>query len=766
MKQNAGDSEKLAERRDLLDGDSQDGQFLHGVVRALLICREKKRLYPEGHEQVRRSVKDVLQVVQTYAEETKRAFHFISDSALDLGSKEKSTAANDLAALARLCRSRRIRSFAIESGVDCEELDRFLDLLAQEFDNDEELEAAAITEVEFELISVEFCAESDEDETYLFNDEGEQLFSASAASLANQASLSQATANLPPSIQQGLSRVFGDPAVKGVIDAVQTRMGPASSSGIDIVAEIVSALSADAESLVERPHEELAAKIGDFVRFLEELSRNAGTGQSTSQLSAEEVRELIRGSVGWNSWNQPGLPEIVARSARLQTLFGKKKTPEGGTAPARSGGPENLGLDDVDSLFPEIDGLDPDPETTPPNEDTTVDEGLGIDEDTGVGAPAIAREPTRDEGSALIATPQDESSIEDELGFTVEVESAPEPESSVVDFSNLLAVPINRPAITNHLESFDYRLESLRIEFELLLGSESLEGDQLAKFIESLNSQDFRSPERYLNELGSSVELLREVDESASLELLKEALASQTSQDVIDLFLKTRKEEGSTLETLRPVLYHIAESDPDRPLRSLTTLWQASPRSERPEIVSEIFARPLGPESLAIWGEQNPQAFTSPIALARLRRLPADTLHEMFSQLLGGSRKAKAGPSQAALATLRALAGKSEGENYLVKAIRDGEAKLRHEALCALQSCETKDLFAVLENIVERENEEKEPDLEAVRLSLTALLRSRLPHAKNLLRRIRHERKLVRHTFRTEIREILELLGQMEELTL
>ena len=262
------------------------------------------------------------------------------------------------------------------------------------------------------------------------------------------------------------------------------------------------------------------------------------------------------------------------------------------------------------------------------------------------------------------------------------------------------------------------------------------------------------------------MKILSERESDGGVQLTGAALGAQGSQRFINRFFARHVKGGASLSSLRPVIQSLAADDVMRPADALTFLWNVANKRRRNEYLDEIFKITAAPKKLADWGKTNPRAFSSPQSLSHLRKLPPRSLETIFRRIIASDDDSGAGSLQATAAVLKVAGDREEYESIVVQALRRGSPQVRNKALMTVNVCSSPEMLEQLAGIVESENETVKPDLERVHLALSALVKSRLPHAKNWLRRFRSERRFLRHMYRREIREILDLLCKLSGVSL
>jgi len=710
--------------------DRREWSAIHGIVRAILVAEETCRLYPAGHGRPRQALKQVLQRLQEYSIESGREFCFVPDVALDVTATDKSRAAKDLAAFAYMGRVQLIRSLTIEREVDLDELEEFIRFLQTNPDSpvaDAGQGAIRARALAWRAIRIEFYEGEDDGEGYAFNDGGEQLFPAAAG---GGDGASEFPAQVPHSLQKTLAGIFSDPGVQSNLESLEKRFGveglsgieelPASdtrpgSNRVDLVHEIVRHLFEDGRSYVDTPRDVLKSRVDEFIAFLDGVARRLpdSGGSDAVSLNDSDVSELLQKAAGLHSWNQPGIAELFRQSARLKDLFDA---------------PETLGARGLRREATR--GAPPPPPASPPP----------------VGKPDRPR-PDTDLSRGT-------ESAEETGGVTL---------AGLPDFADLLAVDADAAGIEADLTR-DWHLESMRVQLELMADETDAERyrGKRARFLDFLAQHEWDEPDALLDELDAAVLVLSYQGLECAMALLEDALCHQSSQDVVNRFFEARVHNGAEIETLRPILGTIAEREPNRSIEALTYLWKTGGKTARRAYVDEIFALPLESYDLAGWASRHPQAFASTHSLAHLSDLSPRTLEEVLVKVLTGGPASKLGAPPAAVAILRAVGSTASGEHMLAVAMKLGNRRLRMEALSVLERPRSKEMISALKRLIEHQNSIADPDLDEIRLVLTALLRSGKPMAREAIHTIRTERRRLRHVYRKEIREILDLLRKME----
>ncbi len=718
---------------------ADDWHLLLQTIRSLMICDETLRLYPDGHQRVRQSIKGALSMVQEYHATTRRLFTFAPELALDVSDLEGSRVAKDVITLANRLREHAIQRIAIHPEVDCDSLEallRYLQSSPLAFEGPEAAETP-----EWPQIEVELFRDGADGEGYRFNAEGEQLVRAS------DSEASRAPVNLPPSLRKTLERVFAEPAIRESIERLQSRLGveaPSESTAdgrINLVEEVIESLF-ESGALVDASHEVITGKLHDFLRFIEGLAPALpATGEGAGKLTRREVRELMARAIGVQYRDQAGVAEIFEHSARLKALlsgtgsFRMQGEASGATRPA---------------------GAAPEGETklTLRNNDAAGRARSG-----------------RPEGAATAAgaSPERAGSPAERPVSQEEVWEEEEPRVSP-DFSSRRAIEMYRKQVLEHLQSFDYDLEALRVRTELLAAESTRERyeKQRSTLLERLSSRKWPSAAAFNDELDQTVRALAQRESDGGVRLTGEALASHGSQEVVDDFFRRRVDGGGSIDSLRPLIRELAATDVARPAGALTCLWRNADRRSRDHLIDEVYGLFVAsePEKLAEWGRSHAAAFSSPRSLSHLRSLTPRSLEKVFREVSAPGGDGRQGSPQAAAALLDAVGGEPEHEPILVAALRRGSRAVKKKALDALDGCSSGDLLEELTKIVERENEAAKPDLDQVHLALNAMVKSPLPGARERLRRFRSERRLLRHVYRSDIRKILDLLCTMDGVSL
>lgn len=709
-----------------IDSTRGDWDRVHALARAFSAAEECCRLYPSGHQRIRHALKHTLQLLQDYSTGTGRAFTFVPDAALDLTTSEKTRAARDIEAFAYVCRTHRIEQLTIDPDVSVDELESLSRLLIARADQSTD---AAVDENErpdpsaWTRIHVRLYESDDADDGYRFNAKGDQIFPASSGSVGEGTVLPD---NLPPTLRKSLTRVFADPSVCSSLEDLGGRLGlgAATTPGVaargaegrvDLVREIATHLFGDPATHIDTPIESLTRKVRDFVRFLEGVAPSlADSGaDSRPQLSEEEIRQLLQKAAGVERSGQRGLPEIFTQSAKLQSFFIRK--PERTTSL-----PEEV----EPSHQPE-----PEPAAQPTTRSASKElEGAG---------PSPREHPSQDHGGD---------------GDTLR------------PFVEILAIEADEPRLAKNLELFDYDLEATRINVELMAReTDAGSYDKKRKlFLDAMASREWQSVDHCLSELDTAVDTLCDQPLDDIERLIGDTLCRHPSQAVVDGFFSRRIDSGADLEALRPLLVRLSESDVSRSVHVLGSLWKDTSKASRARFVDEIFFLGLDEVNLASWATSHIQVFTGERALSHVRRMAPLKLRRFLERLLDWTKENRPGAAEASAAVLRAARTTSTGEGLCTLALRHGNAVLRTEALNALDTCTSDETVKSLERILDRENTAREPDLDEVRLALTALIRSPRARAAVFIDRVEGERKMLRHTYGREIREILDILWKVE----
>jgi len=394
------------------------------------------------------------------------------------------------------------------------------------------------------------------------------------------------------------------------------------------------------------------------------------------------------------------------------------------------------------------------------------------------GLPSALRAETASLRRTLVSPPEPEAAIglddvgclfgeqrEDGAARQESVRSeAPAPVDLPPSLEQLLELSCDPDQLAAEAMALDFDLLALRIEAERLASADpGSRGNRQERYLRRLSAYPWEGPRGYLGELGDAADGME--GEDAAMDLYIAALATQASQEVVDAFFEDEMRSGRRLVELRPLLDGIARRSSPRCLGTLATLWQRSERERREECLTELFELELDATELCAWGDRHPQIVRSPGFSRRLESIELERLLSTCRSGLGSKRRTRSvGPT--ARAMLRILARRTGGGAVVAAALRDADRELRHEVLAALSSCGDRGVFLSIQTLIERNNQSSRPDLEEVRLALSALLRSPLPLAEELLRRVRSERTvLLRHTFNRDIRDILELLERAESIS-
>jgi len=710
------------------DAAGTDWPLVHAIVRSFLVCGETQRLYPEGHQRTGLALKNVLERIHDYYGKCSRTFVFVPEMAIDLQASESSQAATDLSTFATLCRGRLIRSLVIHPEVNCEELQSFILFLQTAPDEQHEsehreprFENTDSDACKWDHITIEFFQEGKEDDGYRFTATGDQVFPSSAGEGHKTNLIPE---HFPPAFRNSLLLVFADPSVQDSLEKIESKLSgwkPADGSStskptreVDLIEHLLASLFTDPSKYIDTPHDVLLKKIRDFLSFLERIAARVPlVRDGKKELGVEEVRELLEGAVGLHSWNQPGLPEIFQRASSLKALFN---------------GPETL--------------VEPDPsggEAVFPQGNVPVARS----------EPVRASRPTPSTAAGEARDGSDEQNNSD---------------AKLAGHDDRWVTRIPREEWVAQLEETDYGLEVLRIQGELLASDCTDESylQRRSRFLESFTAREWKAPALFASELDVIGGVIRHREPSESLGLIGDVLSRQESQKTVDSYFLHRVRGGTSVSSLRPLFYRLAMQDSTRPAQILTSLWKASRRDDRDVFLDEVFNLEPDPHALASWGINFPRAFSAPRSIARLEELPMDILKMILAEIISREERPPSEALDPELVVLRAGARKGESEQLFILGLRKGAPRVKAEVLTLLDRCSTGEMFVFLRHMLDTQNQASTPNLEEIRLALTALLRSPLPQAQEFLKRIGSERQILRHTFCREIREILDLLCKVE----
>ncbi|HLU46877.1 MAG TPA: hypothetical protein VK116_02295, partial [Planctomycetota bacterium] len=314
--------------------------------------------------------------------------------------------------------------------------------------------------------------------------------------------------------------------------------------------------------------------------------------------------------------------------------------------------------------------------------------------------------------------------------------------------------------ITRH----PWDLEALRVREEILVADPPEDGGdpRLDRLVRALTGFAWPDDNAFAQELERIEELIGARGPGGTI--IERALARQPSEGRVDAWFRKRADRGAEIAEVRPALAAVAASDSKRSVNALVHFWRKAERARRNDWVEEVFRLHGEADAIAFWAKRCPQGFGSSHAQRILSTLPTRLLRGICERLLEDGDARGIVESPALLTCLRSIAKSSDAEVWIAHTIDRSPPSLRRDLLAVVDTCSTRELFTILERILERENERNDPDPELVHLALSALRKSSLPHARNLLRRIRTERKRLRYTFSRPIREILLLLDKLDEV--
>ena len=338
------------------------------------------------------------------------------------------------------------------------------------------------------------------------------------------------------------------------------------------------------------------------------------------------------------------------------------------------------------------------------------------------------------------------------------------PTGPAEQFTELAAIRVDVQALQASLARPNWNTRALQIELELLAVEEDATRVEkgVDRILTALTSDNWASPDEFLVELESMLEVLRGQALTPTDELLAEALCRQPCRELVHGYFSSRLQKGADLVELQPLLERMSQRVPTRTIDTLTALWKSSQGGDRDDFVDAIYALDLPSSDLARWAQSNPQLFGCARSTTHLRSMPRQALEGLLVRMLGQSTHSKLGAPTAAVAILKAVGDARQGEHILTMAIQSEHRPLRLEALAVIDEPRTQELLQALCDRLDQQNAAPEVELEETRLLITALLHSRRSQAREFLRRVRIERHRLRHVYRKEIREILELLRRVE----
>jgi hypothetical protein len=793
---------------------SKDLRALHAIVRTLLRAEEKHRLYPEGHQQTRRAIKDVLQSVQAYAEETGKSFSFVTEYALGLRETDHSAIAKDFGALAYNCRVRLLRRFTIRPEADCDALEGLVRLLHLPTPGEATLSDEQKSAPIGVGVDVEWSEDSIVEDGYLFTDDGQQLFSATPGSFDASTPLPE---HLPPSLRRTLARVFARSDVRERLEGLRSRVASAPSAdrstSVDFVGQIVRHVFDDPATLVDTPEEDVERKIADFLAVLEGVAGAMPSSQSEIEHHrAISEREIFRRAAGVGTRDGRGFAETVLRGEPVEKLLARdaekpvvSREPSEPRPLRHAVDAKEPSLADVAQLFPSSSNLVPPPlsdsstarETVPasspirgPNSrsfrttesqarepqarepqarepqarepharETLAREPLA--REPHAREPQRREVPANDSRASDATAPKHTTTREIESSTPTELSGIEPPREPDDEFAWLRAAPFDPDRLARHMQDFDYGLEALRVRGEVLAAMPK--GGRSEQVIASLsnayNTHPWSDGSSWATELAALEDVL---PEDLREQVLSRTITEQTDQALIDGWFLRKLKSGTSISSLSPLLERVRDSAPERSLNALIRLWREGGRQDRPLVIETFYRIHRDAEDIAAFGERCPQAFGSQRSVEILESLPTSVTGKVCLTLLGSRSRNAPGMPQALMSCLRAVAPSAEGESCLYEGLRETRGAARRELLSMIDHCTKRDLFDLLEKMLEEENLSPDPDLEQVRLIVSILVKSDLPHVKNLLRRVRTERKALFHVFRREIRDILDILIQLE----
>lgn len=732
---------------------SNERDHLQAVVRTLLRAEEKHRLYPDGHQQVRRALKEVLSAMQAFSSEVGRSFAFVTEYALGLLEAERTSRARDMAALAYPCRIRRIARITVHPDADVESLEALVRLLhLPRDDEDPEASSAELARSLGDRIEVAFAGEGVEEESYLFDVEGRQLFGGNL--LANAAGVS---ADLPLPLRRSLAHVFSNPEIVQRLDELRDRLagrGTAQESGaVDLVSQIIRSVFDDPATLIDTPEETITARVLDFLRVLDGLGDAIPVARegATTPLPAD-AESILRKAIGLGLGAPTGLAGTLRDSAPLRATI--ERPPEAPVPRSAATNGAVPSLADVDTLFPEVAAKASSAPAPAPH--SAVPPPLPADATAAGPEPRIHRIPSRDgvepHPLKIASRPAPRS------------EPAPRsPARELDDFASLRAIAVDPARVARSIAEHPWALETLRVREEILvLDPPADAGDpRLERLVAALSTHPWDESTSFAAELERIEDLLDAGGVGGAI--VCRSLASQPAQEHVEAWFRRRAEAGAEVETMRAPLAAVATADPRRSISALVSLWRKSGRPRRNEWIDEVFRLHPDPEQIAFWAKRCPQGFASSHAQKWLGNLPADRLRGICERILDDQDARGIVESPSILTCVRSIAKSADAEEWLARMISRSSPNLKRDIIALLDGCTNRELFVVLSGELERENSASEPDIELVHLVLATLRRSVLPHARNFLRRIRTERRRLLYTYRREIREILALLDKVEE---